>query len=177
MTRVWSVHAMRSELMSDGKDIIRVICCGNPFRGDDGVGLDVFRLLKKEAFPEQVEIVEGGILGINLLSLFNDCKKVIIVDSVLMDKPSGHIQWFSMTDILETKPAKISSHEITPSQLMALWYQLDNSALSKLLLLGIVISAPTHLTDTMSPEVQHSAIKAVDEIKHKIRRFVAHGKS
>ena len=163
--------------MGDNKDNIRVICCGNPFKGDDGVGIEVFKLLEKETFPDHVEIIEGGILGINLLSLFKDCSKIILVDSVMMDKPPGHIQWFTMTDILETQPAKISTHEINPAQLMMLWHQQDtDSAISDLFLLGIAILEPMHLTDIISPVIQQSAISAIDEIKRKIRNLLTHGK-
>jgi hydrogenase maturation protease len=163
--------------MGNGKDNIRVICCGNPFKGDDGVGIEVFRLLEKETFPEHVEIIEGGILGINLLFLFNGCNKIILVDSVIMDKPPGHIQWFTMADVLETKPAKISSHEINPAQLMRLWHQQNpDLAFSGILLLGIVISEPMHLTDMVSPEIQQSALTAADEIKRKIRSFLVNEK-
>jgi len=163
--------------MNDGKSNIRVVCCGNPFKGDDGVGIEVFRLLKKETFPDHVEIIEGGILGINLFSLFEEGCRIILVDSIIMDKQPGHIQWFTMADVLETKPAKISSHEISPAQLIMLWYQQNGkSALSRIFLLGIVILEPMHLTNMISPEIEKSASRAVDKIKRKIRSFLAHEK-
>jgi len=163
--------------MSDCKDIIRVICCGNPFRGDDAAGLEVFKQLKKEPFPNHVEIIEGGILGINLLSLFHSCYRVILVDSVLMNKNPGHIQWFTMADVLAKEPARISNHEINPAQLMTLWYQLNgNQALMNILFIGIVILEPRHLSDTISPEIKIGAVRAAHEIKNKIRSLVTHEK-
>ncbi len=163
--------------MRNRKGMIRVICCGNPFRGDDAAGLEVFKQLEKESFPRYVEIIEGGILGINLLTLFQGCDRVILVDSVLMDEKRGHIQWFTMADVLQTGSAKISNHEINPAQLMTLWYQLNgDSALLKVLLLGIAISDPIDLSDTISSEIKQSALKAVDAIKYKIRSYETHEK-
>ncbi len=157
--------------------MIRVICCGNPLRGDDGIGLEVFRLLNKELFPSHVEIIEGGILGINLLPLFQSGHKIILVDSVLMDKPPGHIQWFTMADLLKTKTARISNHEINPAQLMTLWHQLyGDSVVLNILLLGIVILDPIHLSEVICPEIRQSAVQAVNEIKDEIRNLVAHEK-
>jgi len=168
---------MWEKSMGDSKHMIRVICCGNPFRGDDGVGLDVFKRLKKETFPRQVQIIEGGILGINLLPLFYGCDQVILVDSILMNETPGHLQWVTMADVLQNRPARISSHEINPVQLMTLWHQLNtDSAISNILLLGIVILEPKHLTDTISPEIQQSSLMAVNEIKNKIRSFITHEK-
>ncbi|MBU1344644.1 MAG: hydrogenase maturation protease [Proteobacteria bacterium] len=161
--------------MNDGNNKVRVICCGNPFRGDDAVGLEVFKHLEKEFFSDRVEIIEGGILGINLLPLFHGCSTLIFVDSVLMDETPGHIQWFTLAEILETAPARISSHEINPSQLMTLWHQLNPEAvLPDILLLGIVVSDPVHLTDTISPPIKPSVIKAAHEIKNRIRSLVTH---
>ncbi|MCP3900006.1 MAG: hydrogenase maturation protease [Desulfobacteraceae bacterium] len=163
--------------MGENKDMVRVICCGNPLRGDDGIGLEVFRLLKKEHLPSHVEIFDGGILGINLLSLFQGCQKIILVDSVLMDKAPGHIQWFTMGDLLKTGNSRISNHEINPAQLMTLWHQLyGDSAVLNILLLGIVILDPIHLSDVICPEIKQSAVHAANEIKSKIRSLVAHEK-
>lgn len=163
--------------MGDSIHKIRVICCGNPFRGDDGVGLDVFKRLKKETFPRHVEVIDGGILGINLLPLFYGCHLVILVDSILMNEKPGHLQWFTMADVLQSRSARISSHEINPVQLMTLWHHLNtDSVISNVLLLGIVILEPTLVTDRISSEIQQSSLIAVDEIKHKIRSFVTHEK-
>ena len=161
--------------MANCKENIRVICCGNAFRGDDAAGLEVFKLLEKEKFPCNVEIIEGGILGINLLHLFEEGYKIILVDSVLMDRDPGHLQWVPMADILEDGSSAISSHEINPAQLMMLWYQLKGEiALLNVFLLGIVILEPVQLTDKISSEIKQSALKAVNEIKNKIRSFAIH---
>ena len=163
--------------MGEFRDIIRVICCGNPFRGDDAAGLEVFRYLKKESFPGHVEIIEGGILGINLLPLFDGCDGLILVDSVLMDETPGHIQWFAVADIMAGEPARMSSHEMNPARLMALWRRLNgNPAGMKILFLGIIILEPAYFSDVISPDVKLGALKAAGQIKNKIRSLLAHEK-
>ncbi|NIV31968.1 MAG: hydrogenase maturation protease, partial [Anaerolineae bacterium] len=46
-----------------------IIGLGNPLRGDDGIGVRVVQMLADEALPESVEVVEGGTLGLGLVSL------------------------------------------------------------------------------------------------------------
>lgn len=73
---------------------VRIICLGNPLHGDDAVGFHALRLLKQYAWPDGVELVDGGIGGITLLPLFRNCNKVILVDVCRRDTAEGQTQYF-----------------------------------------------------------------------------------
>jgi hydrogenase maturation protease len=57
----------------------RVICIGNRFLYPDNFGMLVYEKLKTKNLKD-VEVVEGGIGGLNLSSYFEDDAKILIVD-------------------------------------------------------------------------------------------------
>lgn len=55
---------------------------GNPLAGDDGFGPAVLRRLAGEELPPEVELADGGVLGIDLLSELEEIDRLILVDAV-----------------------------------------------------------------------------------------------
>ena len=60
---------------------VRVIGIGNPFVGDDAVGMLVARKLKKHKIPG-VDIIEAGLPGLDLLDLLEGMDRGIVIDAV-----------------------------------------------------------------------------------------------
>ncbi len=56
---------------------------GNSLVADDAVGILVFHELQSRQCGDQVEIIEGGLDGLNLLPWFEDCGKIVLVDRVI----------------------------------------------------------------------------------------------
>ncbi|MGK0619853.1 HyaD/HybD family hydrogenase maturation endopeptidase [Meiothermus cerbereus] len=84
---------------------------GNLFYGDEGVGVVlVNRLQEKYAFPDRLEVVDGGTLAWNLLPLLSGREHVIVVDAVAAEP--GEIYRFTLHDIPSAiQYGKLSSHE------------------------------------------------------------------
>jgi hydrogenase maturation protease len=59
--------------------MIRVICIGNRFVYPDNFGMLVYDILKEKNLKD-VEVVEGGLGGLNLSPYFEDDAKILIVD-------------------------------------------------------------------------------------------------
>ena len=57
----------------------RVICIGNRFLYPDNFGMLIYEKLRTKNLKD-VEVVEGGIGGLNLSSYFEDDAKILIVD-------------------------------------------------------------------------------------------------
>ena len=62
--------------------IRRIICVGNRFVSGDDTGPRVFDFLSKFRLPDGVEVIDGGLAGLNLLSLVESSEKVVFVDSL-----------------------------------------------------------------------------------------------
>lgn len=63
----------------------RIVCIGNPYRDDDWVGPAVFDALRATDLPPGVELVDGGLLGLDLLRLMEGVESVVFADTLLAD--------------------------------------------------------------------------------------------
>jgi hydrogenase maturation protease len=61
----------------------RIICVGNSLVAADAAGLQVFDELQSRSCGHRVEIINGGLGGLDLLSFFYNCDAVILVDQVV----------------------------------------------------------------------------------------------
>ena len=61
----------------------RIICLGNPFVESDSLGPRVFAELSARGLPPGVELIDGGLAGLNLLRFLDDCQRVVLADVVL----------------------------------------------------------------------------------------------
>ena len=59
--------------------MIRIICIGNRFAYPDNFGILIYEKLKKLKL-NNIEVVEGGVGGLNLMPYFEDDAKILIVD-------------------------------------------------------------------------------------------------
>ncbi|MCS7479539.1 hydrogenase maturation protease [Umezawaea endophytica] len=55
--------------------------CGNPLRGDDGVGPVLVRRLRERGVPDGVRLVDGGTAGADVASRMRGAGRVVIVDA------------------------------------------------------------------------------------------------
>lgn len=61
----------------------RIICIGNPYRADDWVGPAVLAALGERAPEAGIAVVDGGLVGLNLLPLLDDMARVVFVDTLV----------------------------------------------------------------------------------------------
>jgi len=96
--------------MADARSLL-VLGVGNVFYGDEGAGVHLVHYLRqKYAFPDHVEVVDGGTLGWQLLNLIAEYDHVILVDAVCA--PPGKVYRFDRDHIPdEIGYGKLSSHE------------------------------------------------------------------
>jgi len=63
----------------------RIICIGNRYVESDALGARVFDILSRRELPADVELFDGGLAGLNLLPLMDDCERVVFVDAIAGD--------------------------------------------------------------------------------------------
>lgn len=69
----------------------RILCIGNRFVGEDDFGPRVYDTLAGMECPVDVEIIDGGLAGLNLLRYLEDGRQVIFVDAVSGFAPIGEL--------------------------------------------------------------------------------------
>jgi hydrogenase maturation protease len=89
-----------------------VICFGNPLHGDDGFGQHVLQRLRARG----IDAVDGGTAGLNALSHFDGCAKVIVVDAVRTGDPVGTVHRLTQ---LAPPGGEFSLHELGVASLLA----------------------------------------------------------
>ena len=100
---------------------IAVFGIGNILLSDDGVGVHALNRLKEEYdFPEDVELIDGGTKGLDLLPLLEDRDKVLIIDAANFKKKPGTIGTIEGDKIPAFLSSKLSVHQIgLPDMLFA----------------------------------------------------------
>lgn len=71
------------------KKTVLILGVGNILLSDEGVGVHVVRRLSLQNLPPEVEVIDGGTVGYELITFFRDRKKVVIVDCLKADEPPG----------------------------------------------------------------------------------------
>jgi hydrogenase maturation protease len=71
---------------------IVVLGVGNVLQEDDGIGIYACAYLSANYdFNPEIEIINGGVEGINLLNLFLENDRIIILDTINLDDEAGSI--------------------------------------------------------------------------------------
>ena len=79
---------------------MKIIGLGNPFMGDDAVGVLVARQLHAYS-SAHVSILEGGVAGLNLLQDMEGTDSLILIDAVHSHAKAGTIVRFTLPQDLE----------------------------------------------------------------------------
>ncbi|WP_041587638.1 HyaD/HybD family hydrogenase maturation endopeptidase [Thermincola potens] len=82
-----------------GLQKIVVLGVGNILLQDEGVGIHVIQALQKMSLPENVDVIEGGTAGLELLPLIEDYSHMIVVDAVNAGEKPGTLFRFKPDDV------------------------------------------------------------------------------
>ncbi|HEX3015993.1 MAG TPA: HyaD/HybD family hydrogenase maturation endopeptidase [Desulfobacteria bacterium] len=92
---------------------IMIMGVGNVLLSDEGAGVHLLSELAKYSLPENVELLEGGTAGMEMLHLFEDLAHLIIVDSINAGAEPGAIFKFKPDDISVIPPQfNVSFHQV-----------------------------------------------------------------
>jgi len=92
---------------------VAILGLGNILLSDEGVGVHIINKIRKEcSFPPEVEIIDGGTLGLDLLLYFEKHSRILIIDAVDFKKEPGYIGILNVDDILKPFSKKLSVHHI-----------------------------------------------------------------
>ena len=95
-----------------------VLGIGNILHADDGAGPEAIRRLRADPrVPAGVALVEGGTLGLELLSYVWDCERLIVIDGVDVGEAPGTVVRMSGEE-LNSLPGKSSVHQLGVSDLL-----------------------------------------------------------
>ena len=107
--------------MANGRRGTTVIGLGNPLMGDDGLGLLAAQRLQEDwILPPEVEVVDGGTWGMNLLPIIDEAEELLLIDAINQDMPPGTQIVLGRDEIPRALAMKVSPHQIALSEVIAL---------------------------------------------------------
>ena len=92
---------------------ITVLGIGNTILSDEGFGVKVIEYMQNNfTFPDNVALIDGGTLGVELQHFIIGTQKLLIIDSIDAGVESGKTFHLRDNEILKHFTQKISAHEI-----------------------------------------------------------------
>ena len=113
-----------------------VLGLGNTLHSDDGIGPQAIERLRNDArVPGDVSLIEGGTLGLELLTYIWDCSYLLVLDAVDVGQPPGTLVRMSSEE-LQTLPGTGSVHQLGVADLLVALRVLANRT-PEVVLLGV----------------------------------------
>lgn len=114
-----------------------VLGLGNILLRDEGVGVQaVQRLLERFEFADDVQVLDGGTLGLDLLHYLEEADRLLIVDAVAAGNAPGTVSRFSGDEVPAFLGIKVSPHQMGLADLLAA-SRLRGTCPRELVLLGV----------------------------------------
>ncbi|MEJ2634985.1 MAG: HyaD/HybD family hydrogenase maturation endopeptidase [Calditrichia bacterium] len=146
---------------------IAVIGIGNPLLGDDGFGVETVRRLKESGELPDIEILDGGSIGLYLLPYLADKTHIIIVDIVQSGKQPGQMIRLKADRVPTGVFMKLSEHQVTFHEVLALMGLLKIRP-DECIIIGVEPKSNIW-GDSLSPEVASSIDLVIKDIKAQVR--------
>ena len=145
-----------------------VLGIGNIILSDEGFGVRVVEYLQKNfSFPDNVNLIDGGTLGVELTHFITGTQKLLIIDSIDGGAEPGKIFHLQDDEIKKHFAKKISAHEVGIQDVLTI-LELSDKKISHVELIGaqpFSLEAGIELTPQMSKLVPLFADKAVEILK------------
>lgn len=148
----WGGHWAGGTEGPGGGGRVLVLGLGNLLLSDEGLGVRALRLLEDGYSAEPaLTLVDGGTAGLDLLPLFAEYRRILLLDALAMDRPPGHCALIRNEAILTVLSPRLSVHHLGLSDVLALTRLLDFPP-SDIALVGMVPRCLDTGLD-LSPEV------------------------
>ena len=148
---------------------ITVLGIGNIILSDEGFGVRVVEYLQENfTFPDNVALIDGGTLGIELTQFITGTKKLLIIDSIDGGKPAGTLFHFEGDEIRAHFGEKLSAHEVGIQDVLTM-LELTGRPVPEVIVIGaqpFSLEAGVNLTPQMKSLLPIIADKALEILKH-----------
>lgn len=142
---------------------ILVLGVGNILLTDEGVGIRVIeKLQERYVFPNNVNIIDGGTLGLSLLGIISEADYLIVVDAVKNGGEPGSLYRLEGDEIPKRILAKNSLHQVDFLETLTSCQALGK--VPETVILGIEPRDIESLNIELTPAIQ----RKVDDLIHMV---------
>jgi len=150
------------------KKNILVLGVGNLLLADEGAGIHVVNQLRKMPLAPEVELMDGGTGGFELIAHFRGRKKVIMIDAVKTGGKPGTVFRFKPEDICLHQDKAISVHQFGLQELF--FFARKITPRLEIVVYGIVPEDTKQFRTELSPAVRMGIEKMLPLLLEEIRR-------
>lgn len=147
---------------------ILILGIGNVLLTDEGIGVRALKELERKfTFPANVELLDGGTAGIELLRHIRNRDYLIIIDAMKCDQEPGTVVRVEGDDVPAAFRTRISPHQLGLSDLLAA-AMLTDELPKNLVLFGVEpesIDIGLDLTETVEANVDKLVGAVADELR------------
>jgi hydrogenase maturation protease len=149
---------------------IMILGVGCILYSDEGFGVRVIEAIQEcYEFPDNVLVVDGGVLGINLLGVISKPDHLIVVDAIRNKGKPGDLYRLEGDAIPERIRAKNSLHQVDFLEALTLCQALDK--VPKTVILGVEPEDIETLSTELTPTTQSQVGPIIDQVLKEIERL------
>lgn len=147
-----------------------ILGIGNVLQKDDGIGMYAATYLNDNySFSSDVNIINGGVEGINLLNIFMENDKVLILDTIGMEDTPGSLYVIPAHELGGYGLNSGGAHEVGVIQCLDM-VELQGKALPEAFLIGIVPAEVT-FDIALSEELMNAFDNYIKVILDKLKSY------
>lgn len=137
---------------------------------DEGFGVRVLeRLMTEYEFPDHISLVDGGVLGVNLLGVMSQADQLIVIDAIRNKGIPGTPYRLEKKAISDRIRLKNSLHQVDFIEALTLCQALDK--VPETVYIGVEPEDIDTLSLEMSPRVQDSIGTVMDMVLAEMDRL------
>lgn len=142
---------------------IMILGIGNILFSDEGFGIRVVeRLADLYEFSENISVVDGGVLGINLLGIISEADHLIVVDAVRKGEKPGTMIRLEGDELQARIRAKNSLHQVDFLEALTMCQVFDK--VPQTVVLGVEPQDIETMSDKLTPIVQANVEPMVETV-------------
>jgi hydrogenase maturation protease len=139
---------------------IALIGAGTVIYQDEGVGVFATKYIESNYnFNKDITVVDGGVLGFQLMTYYQEFDRVIILDTITMDDSVGSIYNLPSDELLGLGSYKQTAHEVEIVEMLEICSLLEKMAIVNII--GIV-----------PKDIETVGVGLTNEIKTNFYQFV-----
>ena len=156
-----------NSLYDDGNNEIVLLGVGNILLTDEGLGVHVVEDLKANyTFTPQISLIDGGTMGMELLTYMRGMKKILLIDAVNGGEAPGTIYEFPHRELEQYFTDHISVHEVGMQDILRI-RAIQENPLEDAIVIGV---EPESLDVGFEPSAPVQ--KALPEVKERVLRVL-----
>lgn len=142
-----------------------IVGCGNPLRGDDGVGPRLIRYLWERGLPPHIKLVDGGTSGVDVVFHMEGADEVVFVDACCTGEEPGTVFCVPHEEVEELPSSEEANlHSIKWYHAVAIARHLLNGNYPKSIKVYLIEGKSFGIGEVLSEEVESAMKKLAERI-------------